>query len=114
MDFGLSRRETIVKTRTHSTILNETDVQILASQNQPANKGCYSSPNSSGIVDMNFTASNSGLKKDIINTSSNTINQNQHSFSSYDEMVNAKLRENEAYRKHLNSIDLTKYSFPNE
>lgn len=119
MDFGLSRRvdkERAAKKRTNSTILNETDV-ILSGKDMPGSGACYSSPNSTNITEMNFTHSNTS-KQNINSSLSNTINQSldnsRGNLSRYEEVKEARIKTNEAYLNHLKSIDLKKYSFPNE
>ncbi len=114
MDFGLSRRERVVstkKTRTHSTILNETE-DILASIDQPGNQPCFSSPNSTNMADMNFTEINSANHH--ANISDQKIDNTNKSFNRIDEVIEARINKNEAYLAQLKSIDLKKYSFPNE
>lgn len=117
MDFGLSRRPDrearTLKTRTHSTILNETDI-ILAGVDQPGNKACYSSPNSTNIAEVNFTNNQSNHNQSNTNHSINTSRNNSRSYSRHEEIVEAKIKVNEAYLTQLKSIDLKKYSFPNE
>lgn len=120
MDFGLSRRleRCTTKTRTSSTILNETDV-ILAGDSHPGTTGCVSSPNSTNIAEMNFS-SNSGLKnqdnisKHTNTTINNSMDQSRGNISRHDEVVDQKIKVYEAYLSQLKSIDLKKYSFPNE
>ncbi len=98
------------KTRTQSTILNETDV-ILASVDQPGDQRCYSSPNSTNTAEMNFTEINSGNRA---NVSGQQMNHTNRSFTRIDEVIEAKIKDNEAYLAKLKSIDLKKYSYPNE
>ena len=121
MDYGLSQRTNFAnRGRTHSTILDETNNQILASNNQPAptSQRCFSSPNSTSqanndIVELNISLTNSGQRANT--TIENQQNRSQHnSFVRIDEVIDAKIKINEAYMAQLKSIDLKKYSFPNE
>ncbi len=111
MDFVYSRR--VTKTRT-STILNESDVKVVASQENPSTTRYYSSPNSTQVTDINFQVN----KTNMLNTSGGRNNQSmetsRHNSSRHDEVIEAKIKANENYLKQLKSIDLTKYSFPNE
>ncbi len=105
MDFGLSRRvsgRVPTKTRTNSTILNETDI-ILAGPNQPGQGKYYSSPNSTNVAEMDFTT----------NQQNHSMNSSRN-VSRHEEIVEARIRTNEAYLAQLKSIDLSKYQGPNE
>jgi hypothetical protein len=127
MDFGLSRREEShtstnrrellqVKTR-KSSILNETDV-ILASGDQPGNSACYSSPNSTNVADIHFEEQHSHLRVNMSSSGHGNSEQknisHSRSFGRDDSALEAKIKTNEAYLAQLKSIDLKKYSFPNE
>ena len=102
MEFAYSKK--VSKTRT-SSILNETDC-IVSSQENPSTARYYSSPNSTQVADMNITNSN--------NKQNQSMETSRHNVSRHDEVLEAKIRANEKYIKELKSIDLSKYSFPNE
>lgn len=112
MDFGLSRRTSerrvTTKTRTNSTILNETDI-ILAGPNNPGPGNCVSSPNSTNVAEMNFTTTQQNVTQNASQSMNNSRNVSKH-----EEIVEARIRTNEAYLAQLKSIDLSKYKGPNE
>lgn len=98
------------KTRTNSTILNETDI-ILAGPNNPGPGNCVSSPNSTNVAEMNFTTTQQNVTNQNVSHSSMNTSRN---VSRHEEIVEARIRTNEAYLAQLKSIDLTKYQGPNE
>lgn len=117
MDFGLSRRASerrvTTKTRTNSTLLNETDI-ILAGPNNPGPGNCVSSPNSTNVAEMNFTTTQQNVTNQNVSQSYGNSMNTSRNVSRHEEIVEARIRTNEAYLAQLKSIDLTKYQGPNE
>jgi hypothetical protein len=132
MDFGLSRKTNTKMVRKES-LLNET-AEILSGPNLPTKNPCFSSPNSTNIGEVNFNGMASfNMHNELSNNNQNSKSKQQESFnqfkvpnaannldhssnriSTFDEIIEAKIKANEDYLNHLKSIDLRKFSFPNE